>query len=71
MAVDLPCCECPRKDSEAPVEVIERAEARETLTQAQIKESIDNAVIAMRNCRHPLFGLDDLKRKRLAVNLRR
>jgi hypothetical protein len=51
MAVDLPCCECPRKDSEAPVEVIERAEARETITQAQIKESIDKAVIALRNCR--------------------
>jgi hypothetical protein len=35
-------------DGKARVEVIERAEAGETLTDAQIKEIVDKAVIASR-----------------------
>jgi hypothetical protein len=45
MALDLLRGECPRRESEA-VEAIERAEAGETLAQAQIKEIVEKAVIA-------------------------
>jgi hypothetical protein len=45
VALDLPRSECPRSDSVARVEVIEHAEARETLITAQIKEIVDRAAV--------------------------
>jgi hypothetical protein len=56
MALDLPRSKCPQRDSDARVEVIERTEASETLTQAQIKVIADKAVIVSRadcRCRQP------------------
>jgi hypothetical protein len=60
MALELPRGECSRMDGKAGAEVIERAEARETLTRALEKEIVDKPVTALtgrRGCGAPVTSL--------------